>query len=76
MTQRYMQEVHGVVFSVPPFDHLNVRAMPSATSDVMTQIDDGAVITVLGEEMTDRTKWLMVTVGDKTGWVNAKYVKI
>ncbi len=71
-----MQEVHGVVFSVPAGDHLNVRAMPSATADVMTQIDDGAVITVLGEEMTDRTKWLMVTVGDKTGWVNAKYVKI
>ena len=76
MTERYMQEVHGVVFSVPAGDHLNVRSMPNAASDVMAQIDDGAVITVLGEEMNEQTKWLMVTVGDKTGWVNSKYVKI
>ncbi len=42
----------------------------------MAQIDDGAVVTILGEEMNGETKWLMVTVGDKTGWVNSKYVRI
>lgn len=74
--QKFMQEVHGVVASVPAGDHLNVRTRPDATSEVMAQINDGAVVTVLGEEMNGETKWLLVTVGDKSGWVNARYVKI
>ncbi len=73
---KYMQELHGTVVSVPAGDHLNVRVEPNAASDVMAQIDDGAVVTILGEEMNGETKWLMVTIGDKTGWVNSKYVKI
>ena len=71
-----MQEVHGVVASVPAGDHLNVRLSPDAKSEVITQIDDGAIVTVLGEEMNGSTKWLMVTVGTQTGWVSADYVKI
>lgn len=76
MQTMFMQEIHGTVASVPAGDHLNVRVKPEATSDAMAQVDDGCILTVLGEELTGETKWLLVTVGDKTGWVNSRYVRL
>lgn len=76
MLNKFMQEIHGTVVSVPGGDHLNVRVQPDAKSEVLSRVDDGAVLTILGEDTTGEDKWLLVTAGAKTGWVNAHYVKI
>lgn len=71
-----MTEISGVVVSIPTGDHLNVRDKPDPESPILTKVDDGAKVTILGEEMHGETKWLLITAGDKTGWVNAHYVTI
>ena len=54
---------------------LNVRQAPGRTSPVITQIDQGALVTVSDE----REGWYKVTVEEETfgfiDWVHGKYVK-
>lgn len=73
--QPFVGVVTGTV-AVDAGDTLNVRAAAEPDAAVLTELPPGAEITVQGEEMNAGTKWLLINAGNKSGWVNASYVKI
>ena len=54
---------------------LNLRASPSASSKVISVLDKGIRLAVLGEAMNGDTKWLHVKAG-KEGWTAARFVTV
>lgn len=52
----------------------NFRTAPDTKSKVIQQLRQGAKLQVI--EKTQDGKWVKVKVGDKTGYVFAKFVKI
>lgn len=52
---------------------LNLRVGPSASSNVLSVLDKGIRLAVLGEAMNGTTKWLRVKA-HKEGWVAARFV--
>lgn len=66
-----------------PNDPLNVREQPSAKAPIVTTLDNGMPVTILGGKDVGKTRWLNVSVAVKGGsvstiggWVSARYVEI
>ena len=63
-------------FSRTPDDTLNIRVASSASSNVRITIKDGTPLSIDGEAMNGKTKWLRVTTaGGVPGWCAARYVR-
>jgi hypothetical protein len=65
----------GVVKTAPN-DPLNLRETPSAKAKIVTSLNNGAKVTVLGGKDVGRSRWLNVSASGKSGWVAARYVEI
>jgi hypothetical protein len=67
----------GIV-KVPTGDTLNVREGSSASSKIVTALQDGTKVAILGEAMNGNTKWYRIWVRIRdipyAGWVNSKYI--
>jgi Bacterial SH3 domain/N-acetylmuramoyl-L-alanine amidase len=59
-----------------PGDLLNLRETPSAKARVVTTLNNGARVTVLGGKDVGPSRWLNVTAAGKSGWVATRYVDI
>lgn len=65
----------GIVTGVAVDDTLNVRADPSGKSPVIGSLRNGEMVTITGEAMNGKTKWLRIDIpGDPDGYVAARYV--
>ena len=59
-------------------DDLKLRALPSASSDILATLPEGLAIIITGEAMNGDTRWLKVEVQsiEKNGWVAAQFVHV
>lgn len=53
-------------------DHLNLRAEPSVSSSVLTQLNTGDEAQILASE----TNWVQISFNESIGWVSTDYVTI
>jgi uncharacterized protein YgiM (DUF1202 family) len=53
---------------------LNLRAGPSLSAAILTQIPGGTGVTVTGR--TSSNTWLQVQIGEQTGWLAASYLQV
>ena len=51
---------------------VNLRANPNTTSKILTQLEKGAKVSVVGSE----GNWYQVTFSDNTGWINENYILV
>jgi uncharacterized protein YgiM (DUF1202 family) len=59
-------------------DNLNVRAQPSAQSEILGRVSAGTRVRNLGCQQTGQARWCRIeTTGDVvvTGWVNGRYLR-
>lgn len=62
-----LTEIHSVISQV---DHLNLRAEPSVSSPVLSQLNTGDEAEVLESE----GDWVKISFNDSLGWVSTDYV--
>jgi uncharacterized protein YgiM (DUF1202 family) len=65
----------GVVQTAPD-DPLNLREAPSAKANIVTTLNNGAKVTVLGGKNVSSSRWLNITASGKSGWVAERYIHI
>ncbi|HWK24339.1 MAG TPA: SH3 domain-containing protein [Ureibacillus sp.] len=59
-------------FVISQVDHLNVRAEPSISSPVLSQLDTGEEVKVLDS----KPNWVQVSFNGTIGWVSTDYVTV
>jgi len=65
----------GIVRTAPD-DPLNLREEPKTQAKIVTTLNNGAKVTLLGGKNVGSSRWLKITAGDQSGWVAARYVEI
>ena len=53
-------------------DVVNLRANPNTSAKILTQLDKGTKVSVVGSE----GDWYKVSYSDNTGWINDNYISI
>jgi len=73
----FVPEVAGNfgIVKTAPNDPLNLREAPSTDASIITTLNNGAQVTVLGGQDVGST-WLNVSAAGKSGWVAARYIEI
>src|SRR3984893_12289995 len=59
-----------------PDDPLNLREKPTTKAKIVTTLNNGTKVTILGGKKVDSSKWLKVASGAQSGWVAARYVEM
>jgi uncharacterized protein YgiM (DUF1202 family) len=65
----------GIVRTAPN-DPLNLREAPGTDASIITTLDNGTQVTVLGQQDVGSSTWLNVTAAGKTGWVAGRFITI
>jgi uncharacterized protein YgiM (DUF1202 family) len=65
----------GVVKTAPN-DPVNLRETPSAKAKIVTALNNGTKVTVLGGKNVGSSRWLNVTTSGNSGWVAARHLEI
>jgi hypothetical protein len=65
----------GVVTTAPD-DPLKLRESPSAKANIVTTLNNGTKVTMLGGRNVGSSRWLNVATAGKSGWVAARYVDL
>jgi len=65
----------GVVTTAPD-DPLNLRESPSVRANIVTTLNNGTRVTVLGGKDVGSSRWLNISIGGQSGWVAARYVDL
>src|SRR6516162_1243804 len=65
----------GIVRTAPN-DPLNLREAPGTDASIITTLDNGTQVTVLGQQDVGSSMWLNVTAAGKTGWVAGRFIAL
>lgn len=71
MAQTLLPTLYDVT-GVRPDDHLNIRAMPDASSSILSELPHDATAV---EVTAIRSGWGRVNTFERSGWVNMRYLK-
>lgn len=62
--------IHTMIVNVPDGGMLNMRELPSKSSDIIAKIPNGTPVGVVGE----KEGWMHLNYFDQMGWVMGRYL--